>query len=146
MPPSERATFHRGYRSGTRAHSQSAVETIPLTGNSVVLSSSGAPGDPPADHADDPVCRQITVSVSSHAASSGSQYAVYSDGMPMWCGFSGKLNALNPLAELRSTSWAATAGSFSHVICNGMIRSGYVPAQTSWCQSFHARTHASPTS
>ena len=27
-----------------------------------------------------------------------------------------------------------------------MMRSGYVPAHTSWCQSFHARTHASPSS
>ena len=86
------------------------------------------------------------MSVSSHAASSGSQWSVCIDGRPMWYGFSGKLSALNPRAALRRTSSAATTGSFSHVICNGMMRSGYVPAHTSWCQSFHARTHACPSS
>ena len=59
---------------------------------------------------------------------------------------SGNVTALKPRSALRRTSAAATSGSRNHASCNGMMRSGYVPAHTSWCQSFHARTHASPSS
>ena len=58
---------------------------------------------------------------------------------------SGNVTALNPRSALRRTSSAATSGSRNQASCNGMMRSGYEPAQTSWCQSFHARTHASPS-
>ncbi len=59
---------------------------------------------------------------------------------------SGNVTARKPRVALRRTSSAATSGSRSHASCSGMIRSGYAPAHTSWCQSFHARTHASPSS
>ena len=114
----------RGKRSGIRAHSQSAAAATPLTGNSVGSSSSGAPGDCAAVHDADPVWRQMTVPVSSHAASSGSQWSVCTDGSPMLTGCSGNESALNPRAAFRRTSAAAISGSLSQVICSGMIRSG----------------------
>ena len=43
-------------------------------------------------------------------------------------------------------SAAAISGSFSHASCSGMMRSGCVPAHSSMCQSFHARSDASPSS
>lgn len=68
------------------------------------------------------------------------------EGSPSLTGNSAKLTALKPRAAFRRISSAASAGSFSHGICNGMTRSGWRPAQTSRCQSFHARTQARPSS
>src|ERR1700704_3316613 len=96
MPPSENAIFSRGKRVGIRAHSQSAAVTSAFTGNSDVYSSSGAPGERAALHDDDPLWRQTTVSVSSHARSTGSQCSECIDGSFRSIGFSGKLSALNP--------------------------------------------------
>ena len=74
MPPSENAMLDaRGSASGSRAHSQSAAVTSAFTGNRLVYSSSGAPGERAAVHDDEPLCRQTTVSVSSHARRNGSQ-------------------------------------------------------------------------
>ena len=73
MPPSENAILMSGKRVGTRAHSQSAAVTSALTGNRLVYSASGAPGERAAVHEDDPLCRQSTVSVSAHTRSTGSQ-------------------------------------------------------------------------
>src|SRR5580704_18317422 len=96
IPPSDSATLSCGNRSGILAQSQSAAAAHPLIGNSVVASSSGAPGDWAAVHPADPVWRQTTVPVSSQAASSGSQWLVCTDGSPRFDGFSGQLSALNP--------------------------------------------------
>ena len=62
------------------------------------------------------------------------------EGYPSWAGNSGKLTALNPRAALARTSAAATSTSASHGSCSGMMRSGWVPAHTSWCHWFHARS------
>ena len=80
MPPSENAILMFGKRVGTRAHSQSAAVTSAFTGNRLVYSSSGAPGERAAVHDDDPLCRHTTVSVSSHARRNGSQWSVCIDG------------------------------------------------------------------
>ena len=129
-----------------RAHSQSAAASIPCTGNNVVLCSRGDSGEVGGAICPDPVWTQTTVSVSSHARSSGSQWSVCTDGSPRLFMLSGNVIALKPRSALRRTSAAATSGSPSQTSCSGIMRSGYVPAHTSWCQSFHARTHARPSS
>src|SRR4051794_7031269 len=117
MPPSENAILIAGNRVGTLAHSQSAAVTSALTGKRLVYSSSGAPGERAAVHDDDPLWRQMTVSVSSHARRNGSQYVESIGASPRSTGFSGKLTALNPRSALRRTSAAATSGSFTHASC-----------------------------
>ena len=92
------------------------------------------------------MCRHTTVSVSAQAAKSGSHLPEKMDGKPSWAGNSGRLTALKPRLALRRTSAAASSMSASHGSWSGMIRSGWVPAQTSACQSFQARTQARPKS
>ena len=67
------------------------------------------------------------------------------DGSPSWAGNSGKLTARKPRVALARTSSAATATSASHGSCSGMMRSGWVPAHTSACHWFQARTQANPS-
>ena len=92
---------------------------------------------------DDPMCRQITVSVSTHASISGSHAPECSVGRPRRWGSSGNVSARNPRAALRRTSAAASTGSARYVIPIGMLRSGCGEYHSSWYQSFHARTVAS---
>ena len=108
--------------------------------------SAGASDDVDGALDDEPTCRHTTVPVSSHAARSGSQYPVCNDGSPRRSGSSGNVIARNPRAAFARTSAAATSGSSSHGTWHGMIRPGYVPAHSSWCQSFAARTTASASS
>ena len=144
MPPSDRAIARSGKRSGTPDHSHSAAATSAFTGNRVGSSSKGGSGEGSGAHEEAPVCRQTTVAVSSQAANRGSQWPVKMEGRPSWAGNSGKLSALKPRPALARTSAAATATSPSQVSWSGMIRSGWVPAHTSWCQSFHARMAGQP--
>src|SRR3954470_2123835 len=134
IPPSENAILSFGKRVGTCAQSQSAAVTSALTGKRLVYNASGAPGDRAAVHDDEPLCRQTTVSVSSHARSNGSQCGSIIGGSFRSTGFSGKLTALNPRAALAYTSSAATFGSLVHASCSGMIRSGCGPYHSSKCQ------------
>src|SRR6476620_7300074 len=90
MPPSENAILMFGKRVGICAHNQSAAVTNAFTGNRLVYSSSGAPGERAAVHDDEPLWRQMTVSVSSHARRNGSQWSVWTDGSLRSTGFSGK--------------------------------------------------------
>src|SRR6202047_2158903 len=66
-PPSSRVMFRRGKRTGMPDQSQSAHATRAFTENSVVIVSNGVSGAGIAAHWAEPVCRQTTVSVSSHA-------------------------------------------------------------------------------
>ncbi|CNI38351.1 Uncharacterised protein [Mycobacterium tuberculosis] len=86
------------------------------------------------------------MSVSSQAAKNGSHTPLCRLPMPHCAGNSGKLTALKPRSALRRISSGASCGSASHGSCNGMIRSGWLPAHTSRCQSFQARSVASPSS
>ena len=108
MPPSDRATFSFGKRSGTPDHSHSPAASSALTGKKVGRISKGGSGEGRGAQADDPVCRQTTVSVSSQAAKKGSHCPLKMDGRPSWAGNSGKLTALKPRAALARTSAAAT--------------------------------------
>src|SRR3954463_6601363 len=130
-PPSERAILRRGKRVHTPDHSQSAHARKALPGKMVGKSSKVVSIDGTGAHDAEPVCRQMTVSVSSHAAHSGSQSRLCGDGSFICAGNSGNERARKPRAALARTNSAATKGSCSHVICNGMMRPGWVPAQTS---------------
>ena len=63
-----------------------------------------------------------TVSVSSHAAHSGSQAVVCTLGRPSAAGFSEKAMACEPIAAQRRTSCAARSGSQSGVRVSGIRR------------------------
>ena len=91
-------------------------------------------------------CTFRTVSVSSHAAQTGSQWRVWMLGKPNRSGLSGNSVALKPRAALRRISCAAISGSRSHGMADGTKRSGYNPATSSLNQSLYARTNASPAS
>ena len=73
---------------------------------------------------DEPMCRQMTVPVSSQAAKNGSQYGSCHDGCPSLAGFSENVTAWQPLAATRRTSPAMSPGSHSGGIDSGMNRSG----------------------
>ena len=146
IPPSDRATFSFGKRKATPDHNHSPAASSALTGKKVGRISKGGSGEGRAAQADDPVCRQTTVSVSSQAAKKGSHCPLKIEGRPSWAGNSGKLTALKPRAALARTSSAATAMSFSQGSCRGMMRSGCGLAHCSRCQSLKARRQASPSS
>ena len=92
------------------------------------------------------MCRHTTVSVSSQAAKNGSHWPLKMEGSFSWAGNSGKLTALKPRSALARTSAAATVTSASQGSCSAMMRSGWVPAHTSACQSLKARRQANPSS
>ena len=85
----------------------------------------------------DPMCMQITVWVSSHAASSGSQWrsASWIDGRPRFAGSSVNVMACCPRAALRRTSAAARCGSHSGTMPRGMRRPRLSPHHSSIIQS-----------
>src|SRR4051794_27712790 len=145
-PPSDIAMASDGKRVHTPDQSQSAHARKALPGKMVGKNSKVGSGEGTGAHDAEPVCRHTTVSVSAQASQSGSQWRLCGDGSPIWAGNSGKLRARKPRSALARTRSAATSGSGNQVICSGMMRPGWVPAQTSWCQSFHARTQASPSS
>src|SRR5258708_18586038 len=93
--------FSFGNRTGMPDHSQSAHATRALTGNNVVMVSNGVSGAGIGAHCAEPVCRQMTVPVSSHAARNGSHTRVCRLGSPHWAGSSGELTALKPPSALR---------------------------------------------
>src|SRR6516164_4666850 len=106
------------------------------------MQSPGASLDVVGVDPDDPTCRQTTVSVSAHAARSGSQCPLWIDGRPRGSGFSQNEIALNPRAALARTSSAARSGSSSQGIWQGMKRAGYDPTHDSRYQSLNARVTA----
>src|SRR5690348_17070515 len=93
MPPSDSAMARRGKRVHTPDHSQSAQARKALAGKRVGNSSKGGSSLGIGAHDAEPVCRHTTVSVSSHAARSGSHAPDRNDGSPVRLGNSGKLNA-----------------------------------------------------
>src|SRR3954453_7092694 len=139
-PPSDMAMDSEGKRVAMPDHSQSAQARKALPGKIVGKYSNVGSGDGTGAHDAEPVCRHTTVSVSAHACHSGSQSRLCGDGSFIWAGNSGNDRGRKPRAAFARTSSAATDGSCSHVICSGMMRPGWVPAQTSMCQSFHAFT------
>src|SRR3954452_25065232 len=88
----------------------------------------------------------MTVSVSTHASTTGSQYPLYTDGYPRRWGRSGRLTVTTPRSAFRRISAAAALGSLRMVRHSGMMRSGWGEYHSSNIQSFHARVTAAPSS
>src|SRR5581483_3362397 len=95
----------------------------------------GASGDVWTSRPPEPMCTVTTVPVSSHDAQNGSQWSLCSEGRPRAWGFIEKLTQCDPLAAVRRTSAAISAGSQIGGMVHGMKRSGYWPHQPSRCQS-----------
>src|SRR5581483_4119117 len=106
-----------------------------LAKNRKPISSNGASVEALTVPDEEPMWRQTGVPVSSQAAKNGSQWVVWTDGYPSRSGFSENVTALKPRSALRRISSAATTGSDSQGSWQGMMRSGYGPAQASRCQS-----------
>src|SRR5690349_2483752 len=113
--PSEYVRVTSGYRTSIPEKSQSARDPSASSWVSVDDTAGGASADVDGILDPEPLCMQITVPVSSHAATNGSQYRLASctDGSPRLPGSSEKHTALTPRAALRRTSSAASTGSHS---------------------------------
>jgi hypothetical protein len=119
---------------------------IELSGVIVMSTSKGAPGFSASIVEDEPMCRQITVPVSWHAAKNGSQWSVKMLGQPSADGSSLNVTALQPFAATRWISFAINCGSQIGGTDSGMKRPGYVPHHSSMCQSLYACNSTWPTS
>src|SRR5437868_13359079 len=88
---------------------------------SVPITAGGASADVVTKYEPEPMCIQMTVDVSSHAAKNGSQNwpGSWIEGSPSLVGSSVNATALTPRAALRRTSPAASVAS--HM---GMMQSG----------------------
>src|SRR5262245_9300902 len=114
---------------------------------SVEPTAGGASGDVDGIFDDEPMCMHTTVFVSSHAARNGSQKPSLSctEGKPRNGGISENVTAWQPFAALRRTSAAASCGSQSCTMTNGMSRPPDGAHQSSSIQSLYAFTHRSPS-
>src|SRR5437660_7255119 len=113
--------IRRGNRVNTPDISQSTNEKQALANVMVDPTAGGASAEVDGIFDDDPMCMQITVSVSSQAAKNGCQKlpASCTEGRPRNGGISLKHTACTPRAALRRTSTAASDASH-----NGMRQSG----------------------
>ena len=129
----------RGNRNGTPDHSHSPAATERVDREQRREELEGRTGRSERGPEEEPVCRQTTVPVSSHAAKSGSQWPLKMEGNPSWAGNSGKLMARKPRSAFLCISPTAMSMSARKGSWSGMIRDGYGAAQASWCQSLHAQ-------
>ena len=105
-----------------------------------MLTSAGASSEVTVIDDEEPMCMHTTVLVSTQAAKKGSQWSPWRPGRPSFSGFSENVTAWQPFAAVRRISSAINCGSHNGMIVIGMIRSGYVPAHSSMCQSLYACT------
>src|SRR2546426_11701187 len=105
----------RGKRVNTPDISQSTSEKQALANVMVEPTAGGASADVDGIFDDEPMCMQMTVSVSSQAAKNGRQKlsASCTEGNPRNGGISLKHTACTPRAALRRTSAAASEASHS---------------------------------
>ena len=115
---------------------------------SVDPTAGGASADVDGIFDDEPMCMHTTVFVSSHAARNGSQKPFLSctDGRPRNGGISENVTAWQPLAALRRISAAASTGSHSCTMINGMSRPFDGAHHSSSIQSLYAFTQRSASS
>ena len=115
---------------------------------SVLPTAAGASADVDGIFDDEPMCMQTTVPVSSHAARNGSHQPSLSciDGKPRNAGISENVTARQPLPALRRISAAASFGSQSCTMINGIRRPSVPAHHSSSIQSLYALTHRSPSS
>src|ERR1700716_401520 len=101
----------------------------------LIPTAGGASGETVSIFDDEPMCMQIAVSVSAHAAKNGSQKPEWMLGKPSTQGFSLKVTERKPRSALRRISAAASSASQSGTTPSGMRRSRSVAHQSSYIQS-----------
>ena len=69
--PSEYASLRSGNSTSTPENRKSHIEPMALLNDSVACTAAGASGDVAGIFDEEPMCMQITVSVSSHAVKNG---------------------------------------------------------------------------
>src|SRR6478609_3037584 len=111
-----------GSRTNHPENSQSASDDIALPNVKVDPTAAGASVEVDGILDDDPMCMHTVVWVSSQARRNGSQSSPWIDGRPRYGGISLKHTACTPRSALRSTSAAASWGSHSWMMINGMRR------------------------
>src|SRR4051794_19962049 len=99
--PSEYAMVSSGKRASVPENTKSSNDPIAFWNVSTELTMNGASGVVPGIFDDEPMCMQSTVSVSWHAAKSGSQMPECTEPKPSGYGFSLKLIAWLPFAAQR---------------------------------------------
>ena len=124
MPPSESANRRSGNSVGTRDQMMSAAHCTMFNGCSDICTVTGASIAVTTMSDDEPMCRQITVPWSLHAAKNGSQCGSCHEGNPSLAGFSENVIAWQPFAATRATSAAISSGSHIGGSASGMNRSG----------------------
>src|SRR5439155_25376064 len=125
MLRSDRANLRLGNLRRTLDHSRSVAALMALSGVIVMRTSKGAPSFSPSIVDDEPMCRQITVPSSSHAAKNGSQWPWKMLGQPRALGSSENVTAWQPFFATRRTSSAINWGSQMDGIDRGMKRPGW---------------------
>src|SRR3954468_22894527 len=135
MPPSDSASLRSGYFRNTGDQIRSVAACTMLIGGSVIMQSIGASGEVIVISDDDPMCRHTTTCSSLQACQNGSQCSVWKLGQPSFDGFSENVTACAPLRAVRRTSSARACGSQITGNTHGMNRPGWVPHQSSMCQS-----------
>src|SRR3954452_20732868 len=144
--PSLYASLMDGWRTSTPENRKSLIDDIALPKLNVAATAGGASADVNGICDDDPMCMQISVSVSAHASKNGSQYPECSVGSPSLAGISENATACTPRAALWRTSAAASSTSHSGTMHSGISRPPESPHHSSTIQSLYARTHAQPRS
>src|SRR5947208_412009 len=121
-----------GWRSSTPENSQSVRPMADVMNTSVPMTAGGASADVVTKYEPEPMCIQITVAVSSHAAKYGSQNLPGSwiDGSPSFVGSSVNATALTPREALRLTSSAASVASHMGMMQSGARRPPESPAHS----------------
>ncbi len=135
IPPSDSATLRSGYVRSTGDQTRSVAHWTMLIGGSVIMQSIGASGAVIVSDDEDPMCMHTTTCSSEQARQNGSQWSECRLGQPSFDGFSENVTACAPLAAVRRTSAARTSGSQMAGSEQGMKRPGWVPHQSSMCQS-----------
>src|SRR6478609_7630127 len=124
MPPSDSATVRSGNLRKTCDQIKSAAHMRMFTGVIVMVTSMGASDEVIDIDDDEPMCRQTTVPVSSHARQNGSQWSVWKLGYPNFDGFSENATAWQPFSATRRTSAAISSASQIGAMASGMKRPG----------------------
>src|SRR4051794_23626299 len=96
MPPSDRAHLRGGNLRSTFDHSRSVAADIEFSGVIVMSTSNGEPSLSPSIVEEDPMCRQMTMPSSWHAAKNGSQWSVKMLFQPSALGSSENVTAWQP--------------------------------------------------
>src|SRR3954452_4880930 len=111
--PSLYASLMDGWRTSTPEKRKSLIDDIALPKLNVAATAGGASADVDGICDDDPMCMQVSVSVSAHASKNGSQSPECSGGRPSLAGIADIAPSRPPWAALCRNSAALSPTSHS---------------------------------